>query len=138
MIQFTVLGEPVAQGRPRAGKSKNGKTVLYDPPKSKGFKQYVGLVASQHAPSELLEGPLSVKVKVYKPSLKSSSKKRTAEAEAGLFRPVTKPDVDNYVKGIKDALNKVIWNDDSQVVELTVSKWYSAKPRVEVQIMELS
>ncbi|QAS52828.1 RusA family crossover junction endodeoxyribonuclease [Halobacillus litoralis] len=138
MIQFTVLGEPVAQGRPRSGRTSRGKTVLYDPKKSKDFKQYVGLVASQHAPSDLLEGPLNVRVKVYKPLLKSFSKKRTAEAEAGLYRPVTKPDVDNYAKGIKDALNKVIWNDDSQVVEFTISKWYSSKPRVEVEISEVS
>lgn len=136
-ISFTVLGEPVAQGRPRAGKTRRGKTVLYDPEKSKDFKQYVGLIASQHAPSKLLEGPLYVQVKVYKPLLKSFSKKRTAEAEAGLYRPVTKPDVDNYAKGIKDALNKVIWNDDSQVVEFTISKWYSSKPRVEVEISKV-
>ncbi|WP_079480588.1 RusA family crossover junction endodeoxyribonuclease [Halobacillus salinus] len=136
-INFTVLGEPVAQGRPRAGRAKRGKTVMYDPKKSKEFKKYVGLVASQHAPSELLEGPLRVKVKVYKPLLKSFSKKQIADAEAGLFRPVTKPDIDNYAKGIKDALNNVIWNDDSQVVELSVSKWYSAKPRVEVEVNEL-
>ncbi|UOQ43375.1 RusA family crossover junction endodeoxyribonuclease [Halobacillus salinarum] len=137
MIEFTVLGEPVAQGRPRAGKTRKGKTVLYDPQKSRDFKQYVGLVASQHAPSELLEGPLNVKVKVYKPMLKRFSKKRTQEAESGLYRPLTKPDVDNYAKGIKDALNKVIWNDDSQVVEFTISKWYSSKPRIEVEVSEL-
>ncbi|RWZ59871.1 RusA family crossover junction endodeoxyribonuclease [Halobacillus fulvus] len=138
MIQFTVLGDPVAQGRPRVGKTKRGKTVLYDPQKSKDFKQFVGLVASQYAPAELLEGPLNVRLKVYKPLLKSFSKKRTREAEAGLYRPVTKPDVDNYAKGIKDALNNVIWKDDSQVVELTISKWYSAKPRVEVEITSLA
>ncbi|WP_163526640.1 RusA family crossover junction endodeoxyribonuclease [Halobacillus ihumii] len=136
-INFTVLGETVAQGRPRAGKSPTGKTILYDPKKSKDFKRYVQLVASQHAPNNLLEGPLVVRVKVYKPLLKSFSKKRTNEAEAGLYRPITKPDVDNYVKGIKDALNKVIWKDDSQVVDLTISKWYSEKPRVEIEISEV-
>ncbi|WP_181350501.1 RusA family crossover junction endodeoxyribonuclease [Thalassobacillus sp. CUG 92003] len=134
MIQFTVLGEAVAQGRPRAGKTKRGRTVLYDPQKSKDFKHYVGLVASQHAPQNLLEGPLVVKVKVYKPLLKSFSKKRTQEAEAGLYRPTTKPDVDNYAKGIKDALNKVVWHDDSQVVEFSISKYYSATPRMEIEV----
>lgn len=137
MIEFTVLGEPVAQGRPRAGIC-NGKINMRDPMKSRNFKQYVGLVASQYAPDKLLEGPLQLEVKVYKPSLKSFSKKKALAAEEGLLRPTTKPDVDNYVKGVKDALNKVIWNDDSQVVDLKVSKWYSEKPRVEVIIKELN
>lgn len=39
---------------------------------------------------------------VYKPVLKSFSKNKVAAAESGELRPVTKPDVDNYVKGIKD------------------------------------
>ncbi|WP_309087269.1 RusA family crossover junction endodeoxyribonuclease [Domibacillus sp.] len=137
MIQFTVYGEPVAQGRPRAGKDWSGNTVLYDPAKSRNFKEYVKIVAAQHRPAKLLEGPLQVKVKVYKPMLKRFSKKKLAEAEAGILRPVTKPDVDNYVKGIKDALNKVIWNDDSQVVDLTVSKFYSESPRIEVLVEEI-
>ncbi|WP_419882767.1 RusA family crossover junction endodeoxyribonuclease [Peribacillus sp. B-H-3] len=133
MIQFTVYGEPVAQGRPRAT-TINGQVRMYDPAKSRDFKKYVQVVASQHKPKTLLEGPLQLFVRVYKPSLKSFSKKKKAAAECGDLRPTTKPDVDNYVKGIKDALNKVIWQDDSQVVELHVSKWYSENPRVEVMV----
>ncbi|WP_025727740.1 RusA family crossover junction endodeoxyribonuclease [Heyndrickxia ginsengihumi] len=133
MISFTVLGEPVAQGRPRFS-TQGGFVKAYDPAKSRDFKKYVRLVASQYAPSQLLEGPLKMEVVVYKPSLKSFSKKKKAAAERGELRPVTKPDVDNYVKGIKDACNQVIWKDDSQVVDLHVSKFYSEKPRVEVKI----
>ncbi|PKG26966.1 RusA family crossover junction endodeoxyribonuclease [Cytobacillus horneckiae] len=60
------------------------------------------LVASQNRPPELLTGPLVMSVIVYKPVLKSFSKNKVAAAESGELRPVTKPDVDNYVKGIKD------------------------------------
>lgn len=136
MIEFTVLGEPVAQGRPRAS-TIHGKVRMYDPNKSKDFKRYVKLVASQHAPKALLLGPLTMSVTVYKPSLKSFSKKKKAAAEAGTLRPITKPDVDNYVKGIKDAMKGVIWKDDSQVVDLLVSKFYSERPRIEVRIESL-
>ncbi|PEV76343.1 RusA family crossover junction endodeoxyribonuclease [Bacillus cereus] len=137
MIKFTVLGEPVAQGRPRAG-IRNGKINMRDPMKSRNFKQYVRLVASQNAPEELLEGPLFLEVKVYKPLLKKFSKKKRLEAEQGLIRPATKPDVDNYAKGILDGLNSVLWKDDNQVVDLHVSKWYSEKPRIEVTVKELN
>ncbi|MGX1430181.1 Holliday junction resolvase RusA-like endonuclease [Cytobacillus horneckiae] len=136
MIQFTVYGEPVAQGRPRAT-TINGKVRMYDPEKSKSFKEYVKLVASQNRPSQLITGPIVLSVIVFKPTLKSFSKKKALEAENGGLRPITKPDVDNYVKGIKDALKSVIWKDDSQVVDLQVSKYYSQNPRVEITIQQL-
>ncbi|CUB44727.1 MULTISPECIES: RusA family crossover junction endodeoxyribonuclease [Bacillus] len=137
MIQFTIYGEPVAQGRPRAA-TRNGMTRLYDPKKSRDFKQYVKLAASDHRPSSLLTGPLELRVKVYKSTLKSFSKKKAAEAEQGLLRPSKKPDVDNYIKGIKDGLNKVLWHDDSQIVDLHVSKYYSQNPRIEILVKPLS
>lgn len=136
MISFTVYGEPVAQGRPRAS-TVNGQVRMYDPAKSKDFKKYVKLVASQHRPESLITGPVAMKVKIYKPSLKNFSKKKVLAAEKGDLRPLTKPDVDNYVKGVKDALKSVIWKDDSQVVDLHISKWYSETPRIEITITEL-
>lgn len=136
MINFTIYGTPIAQGRPRAS-TRGGFVKMYDPAKSRDFKKYVKLVASEHRPVSLLEGPLALEVKIFKPSLKNFSKRKKAEAEQGIIRPVTKPDVDNYVKGIKDALNQVIWKDDSQVVDLHISKWYSETPRVEVTVQPL-
>lgn len=56
---------------------------------------------SQCRAEKLLEGPLKATVKVYKPMLKKFSKKKLAEADTGILRPVTKPDVDNYVKASK-------------------------------------
>lgn len=133
MIKFTVYGEPVAQGRPRFS-TQGGFTRAYDPKKSSDFKQYVRLVASEIAPTELLSEALQVTVDVYRTIPKSFSKKKTEMAKSGALRPTSKPDVDNYVKGIKDALNKVIWKDDSQIVTLTVRKWYSDKPRIEIEV----
>ncbi|MGM0964700.1 MAG: RusA family crossover junction endodeoxyribonuclease [Bacillota bacterium] len=136
-IAFTIYAEPVAQGRPRAA-HRNGMTRLYDPKKSRDFKSYVKLSASDHRPEQLLTGPLELRVKVYKSLLKSFSKKKAAEAERGELRPAKKPDVDNYIKGIKDGLNKVIWQDDSQIVDLHVSKFYSSTPRIEVEVVTLT
>lgn len=136
MIQFTVYGEPVAQGRPRFS-TQGGFVKAYDPAKSKDFKKYVKLVASENRPPKLLEGPIQMDVKIYKATLKSFSKKKVELAEKGVIRPLTKPDADNYVKGVKDALKSIIWKDDSQVVDLHISKWYSETPRIEISIQEL-
>lgn len=111
---------------------------MYDPAKSRDYKDYVRLAAAQHAPKSLLEGPVGMMLTVYRSIPKSFSKKKAAAAEAGEIRPITKPDVDNYLKGVKDALKGVIWKDDSQVVEVFTQKKYSGKPRIEIKIKELS
>lgn len=129
------MGAPVAQGRPRAGKSFTGKTVLYDPAKSRDFKQYVRLIAAQHAPKKLITGPINLSVDFYRPIPKNlQTKPKLKLIEQGVLLPITKPDVDNYVKGVKDGLNKVIWQDDSQVVSMNVRKFYSMTPKVVVHI----
>lgn len=88
----------------------------------------------------LITGPDAMNVKVYRPMPKSvsNSLKKKEKAEKGLLRPTTKPDVDNYVKGVKDARNHLIYKDDSQVVDLKVTKFYSEDPRMEVMIIEVS
>lgn len=134
-ISFEIIGEPVAQGRPRAGKSFSGKTVLYNPAKSRDFKQYVRIVASQHKPSELITGPIHLELIFYQMTPKKyQTKPKQALIDAGILLPVTKPDVDNLAKGVKDGLSKIIWQDDSQVVSLNVRKFYSMTPRVFVNI----
>ncbi|NWL89590.1 RusA family crossover junction endodeoxyribonuclease [Paenibacillus sp. 79R4] len=137
MIQFTVYGEPVAQGRPKFS-TAGGFAKAYDPAKSRDYKDYVRLAATEHAPEVPLEGPVGMVLTVYRSTPKSFSKKRAAMAEAGQIQPTSKPDVDNYLKGVKDALKGIIWRDDSQVVEVFARKRYSARPRIEVKIKELS
>lgn len=51
--------------------------------------------------------------------------------------PVKKPDCDNIAKIILDALNKIAYKDDSQVIELSVKKLYSEKAKVLVHIEEI-
>ncbi|MDP5277249.1 RusA family crossover junction endodeoxyribonuclease [Chengkuizengella axinellae] len=137
MIKFVVHEEPVAQGRPRVT-TKNGKPRLYDPDKSKHFKQLVAMIAKQYAPETLLDCPLVLRITFYRSIPTRFTKAERRQIQSGELRPITKPDIDNYVKAIKDALNKVIWTDDSKVVDLHAGKYYSDKPRVEIEILELS
>lgn len=55
-------------------------------------------------------------------------------AEIGLERPITKPDFDNIGKKYSDMMNGNIWLDDNLVIDGTIRKFYSIKPRVEINI----
>lgn len=110
---------------------------MYDPKESRDYKQYVSLIARQHAPKKPYDGELSVHLKIYRQIPKSTTKKDRALYLAGLKRPVVKPDTDNYQKAVLDALNDIIWKDDSQIVDLRGEKYYSDKPRVEISVREL-
>ena len=52
----------------------------------------------------------------------------------GLMNPIKRPDADNIAKIVLDALNGIAYKDDSQIVDLSVPKRYSDKPRVEIFI----
>ena len=139
-MKLIIHGEPVAQGRPRfrVQKKKTSKGVIdtvrvYDPAKSAKYKKHVAGVAEKcfYKP---IEGALSVRIDVFRGIPSSWSKKKREKANIGEIRPTTKPDVDNYAKGVLDGLNKIAFYDDNQIVELTVTKNYSFEPRVEVEI----
>lgn len=135
-IAFQVYGEPVAQGRPRAGKNKTtGDVVMYDPAKSKNYKNYVAFIASQHRPKFLIESAITLSVKVYRPIPASWSKADKENARSGIKRPTSKPDLSNYIKGVEDAIEGILLKNDSQVVDYGDSgKWYSENPRIEVGV----
>lgn len=110
---------------------------MYDPKESREYKEYVSLIAKQHAPKKPIDGPVSVSIKIYRQIPKSTTKKDRALFLAGIKRPVVKPDGTNYAKGIEDALNGIIYKDDSQIVDLQVQKYYSDNPRVEISVKEI-
>ena len=137
MIQFTVYGEPKAQGRPKAAVIK-GRAIMYDPKPSRDFKRDIKAVAQAHVPDKLLTGALILELKIYRPIPKSFSKKKREKALAGELRPTTKPDLKNYIAGVEDALENMLYANDSQIVSYgDTGKWYGDPPRIEVEIREL-
>ena len=139
MVKLTIYGEPVAQGRPRFS-TQGGFARAYDPAKSRDYKDYIKLAASQQMQTPPLDGALTLSLCVYRQIPKSMAKKHRPLAENGVLRPTTKPDLDNYVKGIKDALKGICWNDDGQIVAYKepFGKYYSATPRIEIVIESLN
>ena len=133
-IRFTVPGQPVGKGRPRA--FRMGKGVrMFTPEKTVSYESLVATAA--HAAMEgrapiLTACEATMEIRLQVPA--SWSKKKQAQALDGLMFPTKKPDVDNVVKAIFDALNGIVWGDDVQVVWLAVSKSYGATPGVTVAV----
>lgn len=83
--------------------------------------------------TEPYDCPLSVKVEAFMPVPVSWSIKKRAAADAGEITPCTKPDLDNVCK-LLDALNEVVWKDDSQIVAMTAIKRYSLTPLLRIGV----
>jgi Holliday junction resolvase RusA-like endonuclease len=64
----------------------------------------------------------------------SWSAPRRAAALAQEIAPSVKPDLDNLLKNVYDAMNGIVYTDDSQIVSKIVDKRYGPRPRVIVRI----
>lgn len=137
-VYFTVPGQPVAKGRPIAGKGFGGHTTLRTPAKTLAYE---GLVASMAhnamAGRPPLAGPLGLTLQVGVQIPKSFSKTKARLAELGEVGPTKKPDLDNIIKGICDGMNGVAYVDDSQIIEMNVRKVYTQTPGVQVALRVL-
>ena len=136
-IQFNVPGQPVGKGRPRIG-NVGQHARMFTPGKTVSYESTVALSAQQAMQGRsLIEGPVKVLMRMTLVIPASWSRKKQEQAASGLIRPTTKPDTDNVIKAIFDAINGVVWRDDVQVVELGVSKVYGAVPGVAVHVSPL-
>ena len=85
----------------------------------------------------MIEGPVAVSVvfMLKMPTNWSKAKKLLAQDQEVL--PTKKPDVDNLVKTVSDALNGLAYDDDKQIVELSARKVYACKPGTVIRVREI-
>lgn len=83
-----------------------------------------------YAPKEPIEGPVKLTVMLF---FDVKDRQLWGKYKA------TRPDCDNYVKEIKDAMTASrFWNDDNQVVDLRVVKRYAEKATIYIKVEELN
>lgn len=133
MIKFTIPGEPKAKQRPRV--TKQG--IAYNPKQNIEYENWVKQCYLANYGQAMLEGAIKATIKAYFGIPKSISQKRKKLMINGKVRPTKKPDTDNLAKIILDSLNSIAFDDDKQVVDLRVEKYYSEEPRVEVILEEI-
>ena len=112
--------EPIVKGRPRVT-----RWGTYTPERTASFEKALKEMARAHWNNEPLDGPLKVRLRLICKKPKKPSK------------PYPRGDTDNYAKAVSDALNEVVWLDDSQIVDERTTKEYGDEGRIEITILPL-
>lgn len=138
-LHFSVEGDPVGKGRARSvtrrSKIRGSYIAHVTPEKTRTYEAKVKTAAIEAMQGrEIMGGPLFMSLCIYMPVPTSWSKKKRDAALIGEVMPITKPDASNVLKAVEDAMNGVVYIDDSQITDLHVRKRYSAAPRVDIII----
>lgn len=120
---------PQPKGRPRFARA-TGRA--YTPAKTASAERLVAdwLMTMRFSDDyrRPLRGPIVIEVHSYMPIPASWSKAKKDTANAGKLKHTSRPDIDNLAKLVLDAANGVLWEDDSQIVSMKLTKEYSVKP----------
>jgi Holliday junction resolvase RusA-like endonuclease len=100
------------------------------------YKNFISTLARMEYKGEPMKGPIKLNLTFYMPIPQSWSKVKQRDAD-GQWHDV-RPDRDNLEKGVCDALNKIVWKDDGQVCLGMTEKYYSSKPRIEIEVEQVS
>lgn len=138
-LHFHIAGIPKAQ--PRVKAFRRGRFAgVYDPGTADNWKLMIRAEAKRSWSGVVSHDPIRMRVWFFMPRPKSHfAKDGSRKAKTPHFH-TSKPDLDNLVKAVMDAINDCgnIWHDDSQVVDLEISKRYCEKQAgVTVQIDSL-
>ena len=133
-IRFFVPGKPRGKGRPRFANGRaytDSQTKAYEYQIAANYRRIAG---KYKFPDDVF---LKVRVQQQMPVPQSAIKAKKSAMLEGRTYPSAKPDLDNVVKAVLDALNGVAYKDDSRVVGLYSQKVYSDNPGVLVEISRM-
>ena len=135
-VVFNVPGNPV--GKQRARYVKRGNHIsTYTPEKTRIYETLIKESAKQAmGSSEPLETPVTLYLYIRVPIPKSCTKKRLEAIQNGSEKPIKKPDGSNILKSVEDGMNGVVYKDDSQIVNIHVTKVFSSEAGVDICVKE--
>ena len=134
-LTFEVPGKPQGKARPRIVRNRyTGKAHGITPEQTQSYEDLVRWCWKAAGGRFLGDAQLEVHVAAYFEIPKSYSKKRVREIEEKGLHPTCKPDYDNIQKVVSDALNRIAYKDDAQVVMASCEKKYAADGRERVVV----
>ena len=134
IYEFEMSGEIVGKARPRMN-TRTGRA--YTPTNTKMYEYALRQWFIREYPYfKPIETRVKVTIIAYFDIPKSTSKKKEAEMLSENISPTKKPDIDNIIKIILDAMNKFAFKDDTQVTKLEIEKKYAKSPKIYIKIEE--
>ncbi len=107
---------------------------IYNPHNADEWKARIQIMARPHVPRVPITGPVRLSVAFLLPRPQKHLRKGVLRSDAPMWH-TSKPDYDNFVKALLDALTEVrMWVDDSQVCDSRVRKIYDETPGAFVSI----
>ena len=128
-VGFILMGTPVPKQRARV--TRHG---TYTPKETVDAEQRLmqacmSTLDIQVGETVFVKGEaVEMVIDFYLPIPQSWSKKKQLKAQNQELFPTSKPDLDNLVKLVKDALNGVMYVDDSAIVGIKAKKRYGIEP----------
>lgn len=133
-IRFTVPGTPVGKGRPRFA-GVYGRSKVYTDKKTKEFENRVKAAYLKKFGRLKMSGVLHVDVIAYFEPPRSVSKRRRQMMIDGDIAYIKKPDADNILKAVLDALNGAAYDDDRYINGVYCFKQYAETAHTDVVII---
>jgi len=136
-ISFVVYGEPIPQGSTRAFIPKGWKRpiITADNKRTKPWRQDVkaaALEAMEKANVPLMGKGVAVSLACHFYFVRPKS------AKSSVIHKTTRPDLDKLVRSVGDALKGIVYEDDSQVVSLSLIKEFAPRPHAQISVVALS
>jgi Holliday junction resolvase RusA-like endonuclease len=129
-ITICLQGAPQGKGRARAF-VRGGHIGHYTPEKTRTYEGMIRTVAmDEMAGRQLLDEPIEFVLRAVFTAPASWSSRKRAMAYTGELKPGKKPDLDNIAKAWNDALNGVVYRDDSLICRMTLDKRYGPQALV--------
>ena len=116
---ITIPGRPV----PYVRTTQKAKFASKSYARYRDYKQFIQIHAKNQFKQPVIEGYVKISINVY------LNGKSVPMGNDG--------DIDNYIKSILDSLNKIIFKDDRQVIEVHARKMPSKNERVEIEFEEI-
>ena len=130
-------GTPRGKQRPRVCRI-NGRSITYTPKQTVTYENQIKSIYSKVANFKFERHvPLEVAVFAFFAPPQSVSQKVRALMLNGEILPTKRPDGDNVIKVVLDALNGVAFHDDGQVCKIYFEKMYAETPEVRVLIKNI-
>ena len=130
VVEGTIRGKQRPQFKKKTGKA-------FTPNQTINYENWIKQCYIEQS-NKLLQGAIRARIEIYYSVPKSYSKRKIEAIKDGTDYPMKKPDSDNVAKIVLDSLNKIAYDDDKQVVELTILKrWTFGNERIEFEMEEI-